>query len=279
MQCRLVMSLFLFMIHFQEPQPQQPPNQETKPQEAPYVERSQRQFNFYPGGKIEILAGVPGNVKVVGWKRGSVLVDMERVVHGVTPDQAKLVAEQFPLQVRWTPTSGTIRTAGPPAGTINMEINLTLYVPKEKTDLSIQMPKGDLALGAINGWIEATLLEGSIEAKSVSGYFSATTKSGDVNVELAGTRWEGYGFTAVTRGGTIDLRLPVEYSAALRLETRNGNFTIDYPEQLVDGQSVPLQAVVKKNARSLAATLGSGGSPLRLLTMSGDIRLSKSQAP
>ncbi len=274
----LILSLFLLIFPSQEPQTQQP-QKETNPPEAPYVERSQRHFNFYPGGKLEIVEGVPGGVKVIGWKRGSVLVEMERIIRGLPEDQAKVLSQQFPMQLRWTQTTGTIRTAGPPPAMANMEINLTLYVPKDKTDLKIQILNGNLVIGAVNGWIEATLQGGSIEAKSLSGYFSGTTKSGDVSVEMMGMRWDGYGFTAVTHKGGIDLRLPPDYSAALQMETRDGNITIDYPEQLVDGQSTPLQAIAKKSARTLSATVGAGGAPLRLMTMAGDVRLSRLQIP
>jgi len=273
----LILTLLLIPVRFQEPQAQ--PQQGAPPQAPPYIERGQRQFNFYPGGKLEITLGVPGSLKIIGWKRGAVLVEIERIIRGLTEDQAKVLATQFPLQLRWTQTTGTIRTAGPPPSMADTEINLTIYVPKDRTDLKTQVLKGNLAVGAVNGWIEATLQEGSIETGSLSGYFSAMTKAGDLKLEMAGKRWEGYGFTAVTQKGTVDLRLPAEYSAALQLETRSGELTIDYPEQLVDGESVPLQAVVKKDARTLSATVGAGGAPVRVMTFAGDVRLIRSQTP
>ncbi len=277
MSADLILSLLLICVGFQQPQAQ--PQQEAAQQPPPYVEQGQRQFNFYPGGKLEITLGVPGSLKIIGWKRGSVLVETERIIRGLTEDQAKVLATQFPLQLRWTQTTGTIRVAGPPPTAADTESNLTLYVPKDRTDMKIQMLKGNLVIGAVNGWIEATLQEGSIETASLSGYFSATTKLGDLKVNMAGKRWDGYGFTAVTQKGTVDLQLPEEYSVALQLETRSGELTVDYPEQLVDGESVPLQAVVKKNARTLSATVGAGGAPLKVMTMSGDVHLVRSQAP
>jgi hypothetical protein len=274
----LILNLFLFTVPFRAAC-QQATNQEVKPEETPFVERSQRQFSFYPGGKLEITAGVPGTIKLIGWQRASVLVESERIIRGMDETQAKELTIQFPLRMRWTQTDGTIRTAGPAQGLANIENNLTIYVPKDRTDIKIQILKGNLAIGAINGWIEATLQDGSIEAKSLSGYISVTTKQGDVSVTMEGKRWSGYGFTAITQRGTVDIRLPAQYSAALQLETRDGNFTIDYPEQLVDGESVPLTATAKKNARSLSATVGDGGAPVKLYTASGDIHLIRIQTP
>jgi hypothetical protein len=44
------------------------------PAPSPYVERIEKQFSFYPGGKLEISTAVPGNIRVVGWERASVMM-------------------------------------------------------------------------------------------------------------------------------------------------------------------------------------------------------------
>jgi len=256
---------------------QQPAVQQPAP--PPYVERMQRQFSFYPGGKLEISAAVPGNIKVIGWQRPSVMVEWEKIIFNLTEDQAKILSDQYPVHVRWTQTAATILTSGPPRSPSTMEVNVTVYVPKIRTDVNVKMLQGDFAIGVINGWMEATLTEGSIEAKSLSGYFSGTTQKGDVLVEMAGKRWEGHSFTALTRQGNIDLTLPVDYSAAIQLETRDGELSIQYPEQLVEGEQVPLQATARKSGYSLKAAVGDGGSPINLQTFVGNVRLTTKEAP
>jgi hypothetical protein len=258
--------------------PQERPEQES-PQNAPYVERNQRQFNFYPGGKLQIDAGVPGNVKVIGWQRATVLIEYETVVYSMEQQQARALVSQYPVQVRYNRISGTIRTSGPPQAASSMEINLTLHVPMEKTDVYVRVSKGDLAVDALTGWIEATLLDGSIETRSLNGYFSGTTQQGNIDVQMAGKHWSGLGFTGVTRRGSVTLAMPADFSAALQLETRDGNFSIDYPEQLVEGESVPLKAVTRKNARTLTATVGDGGSPVKLMTFAGNIQVTTKPTP
>jgi hypothetical protein len=160
-----------------------------------------------------------------------------------------------------------------------MEINISLHVPQDKTDLNIGISKGDLTIGNINGWIEISIGDGDLIARSMQGYFSAETESGDLSVELSGRRWNGHGFTAMTRRGSVELRLPLDYSAALQLETHMGDLTIDYPEQVVDGQYVPLHIITRKNVRNLTATVGQGGAPVKLFTSVGDIMLGKSEIP
>ncbi|HYK90091.1 MAG TPA: hypothetical protein VE398_15055 [Acidobacteriota bacterium] len=270
MLARLVIALALYFIGGQEPQA---PTKAPESSSSPYIERDQRQFTFYPGGKLDIVAGIPGSVRIIGWGRSAVMLQIERIIYYTAPDQARLLASQYPLQLRWTQTTGTIRTVGPPNSTVIMETNLTIYVPREKTDIKAQLVKGDLAVGSLNGWIEANLKEGNIEASALSGYFSALTKLGNLHVEMAGKGWLGHEFSAVTQKGTADVVLPVDYSAALFLETRNGTMQIQYPAQTVEGESVPLYATTKKNAHSLTAKVGGGGAPVKVLTMFGNVTL------
>jgi hypothetical protein len=98
-------------------------------------------------------------------------------------------------------------------------------------------------------------------------------------VEMAGKRWSGHEFSAVTQKGSVDLLLPPDYSAALFLETRDGSLQIQYPQKEVAGESVPLAVVAKKNARSLTAAVGEGGAPVKLMTMSGDVKLVAKASP
>ena len=242
-------------------------------------ERFRRQFNFYPGGRIQVAAGIAGDIKIIGWKRGSVLVEAEKIFYGVDAAEAKKLTDQYPVKVRFTHTTAVIQTLGPDPTGGSVEVHLAVYVPKDKTDLGIQVVKGDVAIGAINGWIEATLVEGNAEVKSLQGYFSLLTQEGDISVEMDARRWEGHGLTAATQKGTVHLKLPAAYSAALQLETRDGNIHIDFPEQVVEGESVPLKILTNKNARTMTASVGDGGAPLRLFTAIGDIYLTQSKSP
>jgi len=255
-------------------------------QTSPYIEKTQKQFLFFPGGRMELTLGVAGNVTVTGWQRPAVAIDIEKIVYGMPQEQAKAFLGQFPVRVRWTQSTVTIlapasvpKKPSPKAVTPSIEVNISVYVPQQRTDLTLQLVKGDLTVVDLAGWTEATLREGSMETRAISGYFSGTTDAGNIEADMMGKRWDGYGFTAVTQRGKVIVHLPEEYSAALQLETRDGALSIIYPEQLVDGESVPLTAVTNKNARSLSATVGAGGAPIKLLTIKGDVRVEGKPSP
>lgn len=271
-----VLIFFLLVLLVTNAAPQEVPTASSTPPQTPYVEREEKQFNFFPGGKIEISAGAPGSLKIVGWKKGSVRLEAEKIVYYLSPEQAKTELQKAPVRVRYNQTNSTIRTSENHAAA--MEINLTMYVPADKTDLRIQLNRGDFSIQGVNGWIETSIVtEGCIEAKSMAGYFSGSTVRGDISVEMDGKRWNGLEFAALTQRGAANILLPVEFSAALQLETRDGKIAVDYPPQVVEGETVPPEILIRKNSQSLKASVGDGGAPIKLVTYSGDVTLSKKE--
>jgi DUF4097 and DUF4098 domain-containing protein YvlB len=253
---------------------QEPSQVSTPSPDSPYVEREEKQFNFFPGGKIEILMGVPGSVKIVGWKQGSVRVEAEKIIYYATEEVAKAFLKKSPLRVRHSQTDVTIRAMTTPELPAIMEVNYTVYIPSEKTDIKATIDKGDFSIEGINGWIEATVKEGSLEAKSMAGYFSGVTQKGDILAEMSNNRWNGLEFAAVTHMGSAALVLPKDYSAALQLETHSGKLTVDYPNRVFEGEEMPPDITIKKTSQSLKATVGEGGAPIKLATFSGDVTFS-----
>jgi DUF4097 and DUF4098 domain-containing protein YvlB len=266
-----IVLIFFFLVPTLKAQ--ELPKASTSDPKAPYVEREEKQFNFYPGGKIAISVEVPGSLKIVGWKKGSVRMEAENIVYYDTEEKAKELLKKSPIRVRHTQTSVTISTSKPTVPDEVMEMNLTVFVPGDRTDIKAALYRGDCSVESVNGWVEISILDGSLDAKDMSGYFSGDTQRGDLIVEMSGIRWRGYEFAAKTQMGSIQLRLPSKYSAALQLETRNGEISVDYPPQEVDGEVVPPEIIINKTAQSLKATIGDGGTAIKLATNSGDISL------
>lgn len=238
-----------------------------------YLEQEIKDFSFFPGGKIGIDAGAPGTLTIIGWRKGSVHIEAEKIAYDLEPEKAKTLLQKS-LRVRWNQTAATIKTA--PFPEAEVEINLTVYVPEEKTDIKARIAKGNFLIDSVNGWVETTTVgEGGLEAEGLSGYFSFNTPKGDLKVYMSGKRWRGLEFAAATQDGSAQLILPVDYSSALQLETRNGKLTVDYPQQIVEGEPEPPDIVINKTGQSLKATVGDGGAPVRLFTFSGDVALSK----
>jgi hypothetical protein len=274
MRLCLLMMLYLLVPNLQ---PEELAQTAASPPEAPYVEREDRQIKFYPGGKIDIATVVPGSISIIGWKKASIQLEAEKIIYYLNRERAKSLLEEYPIRFRYTQTSVTIGILGssPPDATV--EINLTLHVPSDRTDISVKAIQSDFTIGSVNGWIEATVGEGSLDAASMSGYFAATTKRGDIRVEMSGKRWRGLEFAAVTQLGSVDLLLPADFDARIQLETRNGKMDVDYPPRMVDGELVPLEVVVGEKGQSLDSEVGDGGAPIKLITHFGDVKFAQKE--
>jgi DUF4097 and DUF4098 domain-containing protein YvlB len=240
-----------------------------------YVDNQEKEYNFYPGGKMGISMAAPGSLKITGWNRGSVRMEAEIKVYSLTEEKARALLEKSPVRVRYNNSSSTIQITEAPELKGLLEINLTIHVPAARTDLTVQMKKGDFVIDNVNGWVEATLVEGNMDLTAIDGYFSGKTQKGNISANLSGNRWSGQGFTAVTQEGRVSLILPEKYAATLQLDTRNGEITVDYPSQEVEGELIPPEVVVQRKSRQLRARIGDGGAPMRLGTQSGDVSLMK----
>ena len=241
------------------------------PAMSPYTEKSEQQFAFYPGGKLEIAAAAPGSYTIIGWPKAEMRVEMEKVFYYISPGQARELAARYPTHVTRTQTTARITTAGARKPEAAMEINFRVYVPAERTDLNVKMIKGDLSLTGWSGAVEATVEEGSIDISGMAGYVSVLTKHGGLKVELSGKRWPGYGLIAATRMGPVDVAIPIDYGAALQLQTKDGKITLDYPPQIIEGESVPLQVLAKNKSQTVSAPIGGSGTRIRIMTAVGDM--------
>jgi hypothetical protein len=93
-----------------------------------------------------------------------------------------------------------------------------------------------------------------------SRYCEARTMNGGLDVELAGTSWEGTRLDVETRNGGVDLSIPDGYSAELEVGTVNGRLEVDFP--------VTIQGRLDRHLRT---TLGGGGEPVRVVTTNGGV--------
>ncbi len=252
-------------------QPPEPARRQGSGGTTPYMEKSDKEFAFYPGGKIEITAAAPGSLSITGWDKAVVRVAMEKIFYYLSAEEARAHAKAYPIRVTYTPTTARIVTAGPSPPPVTMEMNIRVFVPRDRTDLKIKMTKGDLTVASLRGFTEATLEEGDIQAHDLAGYFSLKTTRGDLDIELSGPTWAGYGFWGKTDLGSVNLLLPAEYSALLQLGTKNGKISVDYPEQMVEGESIPIAVMEKGKGAAINAPVGAGGAPINVMTGSGNL--------
>ena len=98
----------------------------------------------------------------------------------------------------------------------------------------------------------------------VGGDVRAHTQNGSLNVQLAGTQWDGTGLDAETRNGSVRLAVPAQYAAQLETGTGNGSIRTDIPV-----------TVSGRISQRLSIPLGGGGRTVRAVTTNGSVSITR----
>lgn len=154
---------------------------------------------------------------------------------------------------------------------------LRLLVPR-KASLSLStVNDGDISVRGIDGELELQNVNGSITALDVAGSVVAHTTNGEVKVTL--TRVDPRAAMAFsTLNGDVDVTLPGDLRASLRMRSDNGEIYSDFDVQLGAPESKVTQGrsggrYRLEVEREVRGTVGGGGPEIQLRTFNGDIVL------
>jgi DUF4097 and DUF4098 domain-containing protein YvlB len=122
-----------------------------------------------------------------------------------------------------------------------------------------------MAVSDVRGQIQFDVQNGGVHLKRLAGDVTGATVNGGIQVELAGTMWDGRQLDVTTRNGGVRIAVPSSYSAHLQAETVNGGVHSDFPAAL-NGNP---------RARRLDFNLGSGGGLIHVATTNGGVTLAR----
>ncbi|HEY2027005.1 MAG TPA: DUF4097 family beta strand repeat-containing protein, partial [Gemmatimonadaceae bacterium] len=215
------------------------------------------------GRALEIDGRTNGSVHVVGWDGDSVRVTARLQAWG----ESAADAERTLKEVRITSDGRSVRADGPTEGTghrSSWSVSYVVGVPRQ-FDLSLDAHNGSLSVTGVAGRLDLRTTNGSVALADVNGDVHARTQNGSLNVELAGTAWQGTGLDAETQNGSVRLLVPDRYAAQLETGTVNGRINTDFP--------VTLQGRLSR--QQLSIPLNGGGKTLRVTTTNGSVRIGK----
>jgi predicted membrane protein len=160
--------------------------------------------------------------------------------------------------------------------------NLTIKVPYQ-TSLKLQCTNGgDIKVDHVTGDLELTNLNGNVIATAVSGSVIAHSLNGKVAVEIEKvTADKAMSFS--TMNGDVDVTLPGDVRATLRMKSDNGEIFSDFDVKLTsagtapeveDGRSKGGKYKVKVDKTS-TGTVNGGGPDLTFKTYNGNVYIRK----
>jgi hypothetical protein len=212
------------------------------------------------GATLAVDAAPNGGISVEGSARRDIVVRACVVATARTKDEARAVHSR----VQVTATADRVSADGPrQADKENWSVSYRLAVPTA-TPLSLKSTNGGISIRDVNSKVDFDTVNGGIKLAGMAGDVEGHTSNGGVDVELAGSTWNGSGLDVRTQNGGVKLSIPDGYSAHLETGTVNGGISIQFP--------VTVQGTIGK---SFSTDLGSGGPTIRVRTSNGGVRIVK----
>jgi hypothetical protein len=212
------------------------------------------------GRSLQIDGRANGSIHARGWDGDSVRVTARLQAWGGSTAEA----ESMLKQIRVTAEGRAVRAEGPSGmggHRADWSASYVVSVPRH-FDLSLDANNGSLGVTGVEGRLDLETTNGSVWLASVAGDVRARTQNGSMNVELAGTSWQGSGLDAETHNGSVRMLIPDRYAAQLETGTVNGRIETDFP--------VTVQGRI---TRQLSIPLNGGGKTIRVHTQNGSVRL------
>jgi Putative adhesin len=213
-------------------------------------------YSLQPGGTFE-LQNVNGTVEVQGWDRDVVEV---HAVKSAKVREADL--ERVSIDVSAKPSGVSIQTRYPQDEGVEVAVEYVIHVPHGAKVEHLGTVNGALRVAGVDEVDDLRTVNGNIEVYEASSDVRAHTTNGNVRLELAHL----HGVTATvaeTTNGSVVLALPSNSEADLEARCLNGNFQSELP--------FALESSLKP--REIHGKLGRGGSPIKLHTINGAIRV------
>ncbi|MGB9006828.1 MAG: DUF4097 family beta strand repeat-containing protein [Candidatus Aminicenantales bacterium] len=155
--------------------------------------------------------------------------------------------------------------------------DLFIKVPRQ-CSLELSSSEGDIVVENVSGNLEVESSDGSLTLTGISGSVVASSGDGDITVVLnAATPGKPMSFSTVD--GDIDVTLPADIKATVKLKTEEGNIYTDFGVDLQQAQEKKENKEGGKYRleveRFLSGTINGGGQEYKFTCLEGDIYLRK----
>jgi DUF4097 and DUF4098 domain-containing protein YvlB len=164
------------------------------------------------------------------------------------------------------------------------EVSLSILVPV-RTSLKLTLMNGDnIVVERVEGELEVNNMNGDISLTNVAGTGIIHSANGEVKAHF--TRVTGKPMSFTTLNGDVDVALPADIKATVRLDSGHGDIYTDFPIEMLP---TTMQQTVQddrakggkyriKMEKAMVGKINGGGVEYTLKTMNGDIHLRRSQA-
>jgi hypothetical protein len=219
-----------------------------------------REVTLAPRDLIAIDGRTNGGINVEGWDRNEILVRAKVATYARTEAAARDLADDVRLRTEGREIYADVpKTRHKEWASVSFEV----FVPRQ-SNLALQTHNGGIAIADVDGDISFDALNGGVSLINLSGNVTGETTNGGLEIELAGSEWNGRGMDVETTNGGVEIMVPDDYSANLETGTVNGKVYVDFPV-MVQGRL----------DRTFSTELGRGGKTIRARTTNGGVEIRK----
>lgn len=162
------------------------------------------------------------------------------------------------------------------------DLQLTVQVPR-RTSLKLSgVNDGSITVENVDGEVEASHVNGPVTIINVSGSVVAHSLNDDLKVTMSKVSGKAMSFSSMN--GDIDVTLPADIKANVRLETVQGEILTDFDLVMQPSQVTKTVAPSRKGGgsrikleRAMVGTINGGGPELNFKNFNGDIRIRKAK--
>lgn len=237
-------------------------------------DRVSEEFNqTYPlsaDGRVS-LKNINGSVRVTAWDRNEVRVEATKWAYNAQRlAEAKIQIEatagairintEYPQKsLTWNHGDGDEHYNNPAS------VEYVLSVPRTASIDKIDLINGDLNIEGVSGEIKASSINGEVTGKNLVGEVHLSTINGRLGFEFDSTA-QSRQVDLGSVNGAVDLTIASDAEAEITASTVHGLINNDLGLTVKKGKHV---------GRSLAGSLGRGGSLIELKNVNGSIRIER----
>jgi hypothetical protein len=229
------------------------------------------QTHAFPGG-VFTLDNVNGSVEIISWDRPEVRIEAEKRVQGRSREAVESAMARLKIEVRSSHAGLGVRTRYPNSGgnvigwlsgsKTSASVRYLITVPRQ-AKVSVDTVNASITVDGVEGGYELETVNGRIDVSRGAGSLEASTVNGGIRAELLTTRGQ---LKLETVNGSVELTVPREIQADVRVSTVNGRIQSDLP---LVGSEI--------GRRSLRGSInGGGGISIRIATVNGSVRIGPS---
>ena len=131
--------------------------------------------------------------------------------------------------------------------------------------LTARSISGDLQVGSVGGNADVNSVSGEVRMGPVNGPLTVLSVSGNVKTALSNLGTQGIRINSVS--GSVEIALTGDVNADFSAESISGQVYLNVPNAIRD---------VDVKSPNVRARIGAGGTPIKVFSVSGNVRLTRS---